>query len=66
MTSTDTQPRGVEEERVARWRRQALERAGYTPEDAEQLAARLDVDLHGAVDLVERGCPPELAARILL
>jgi hypothetical protein len=26
----------------------------------------VEVDLHDAVDLVMRGCPPELAARILL
>jgi len=26
----------------------------------------VEVDLHDAVDLVRRGCPPELAARILL
>jgi hypothetical protein len=30
------------------------------------LAANVEVDLHDAVDLVRRGCPPELAARILL
>jgi len=26
----------------------------------------MDVDLHRAIDLVERGCPPETALRILL
>jgi hypothetical protein len=29
------------------------------------LASRFDVDLHEAISLVERGCPPELAIRIL-
>jgi len=41
-------------------------RAGYDPAAAHDLAARLDIDLHTATDLLERGCPPELAAQILL
>jgi hypothetical protein len=48
------------------WRREQLARAGYSTEDASTLAERGDIDLHLAVDLVERGCPPALAARILL
>ena len=55
-----------EQERIERWRSQELERAGYGPEAAAALAARHDVDLHLAVELVERGCEPELALRILL
>ena len=55
----------TELERVERWRAHELERAGYEPEDALELAARLDVDLHAAVDLLERGCPPQLAVEIL-
>ncbi|MBX5475442.1 MAG: hypothetical protein IRZ20_10580, partial [Thermoleophilia bacterium] len=51
--------------RVERWRAEALERAGYAPSDARELAARLDVDLHEAIDLLERGCPPDLAVHIL-
>ena len=31
-----------------------------------ELAARLDVDLHRAIALVENGCPPEMALQILL
>jgi len=54
-----------EVERVERWRAAALERAGYDPDDAVELASRPDVDLHEAIGLVERGCPPELAVRIL-
>ena len=30
------------------------------------LATRLDIDLHTARELLERGCPPDLAAQILL
>ena len=55
----------TEVERVERWRAAELERAGYEPEAAFELALRFDVDLHAAVELVERGCPPELALKIL-
>jgi NAD(P)-dependent dehydrogenase (short-subunit alcohol dehydrogenase family) len=34
-------------------------------ETAAQIAARGDVDLHKAVDLLRQGCPPEIALRIL-
>ncbi|HYA08039.1 MAG TPA: hypothetical protein VEG24_00520 [Gaiellaceae bacterium] len=54
-----------EVERVERWRAEELERAGYNPEAAFELALRSDVDLHAAVALVERGCPPDLALQIL-
>jgi hypothetical protein len=57
---------GTELERVESWRREALVRAGYSPEAAVQLAARHDVDLHAAVQLLERGCPADVAVRILL
>lgn len=53
-------------ERVELWRAQELERAGYSVKDAASLAQRHEVDLHFAVELVSRGCPPELAAQILL
>jgi len=51
---------------VGRWRRAELRRAGYAEEQARDLAVRTDIDLHRAVDLVRRGCPPELAYRILV
>ena len=54
-----------ERERVEAWRREELERAGYPPEPAAELAARDDVDLRAAVSLIEKGCPPELALQIL-
>jgi len=56
----------TEMERIERWRAQELERAGYEPRAAGRLAVRHDVDLHTAVDLLQRGCPPSLALRILL
>jgi len=56
----------TESERILRWRATELERAGYEATDAAELSARTDVDLHLAVELLERGCPPETALRILL
>ena len=51
---------------VERWRVDELERAGYDPRAATTLASRLDIDLHRAVDLLRKGCTPELALQILL
>ena len=56
----------TEMERIERWRAEELERAGYEPRAAGRLAVRHDVDLHTAVDLLQRGCPPQLALQILL
>lgn len=53
-------------DRIIRWRGEELERAGYATEGAAAIAARLDVDLHEAIDLVKRGCPADIAVRILL
>ena len=50
---------------VRDWRRHVLEQAGFHQALARQLAGDGDVDLHGLLNLVDRGCPPELAARIL-
>ena len=55
-----------EAELIQAWRAEALERAGYPREAAAELAARVDIDLHRAEDLVRRGCPTDLALRILL
>jgi hypothetical protein len=56
----------TEIERIESWRREELERAGYPGDAAAALAARHDVDLHAAAGLLRRGCPPEVALRILL
>jgi hypothetical protein len=56
----------TEGERIQRWRAQELERAGYGSDEAAELAGRSDIDLHLAVDLLERGCPTATALRILL
>ena len=56
----------TELERVERWRADELMRAGFDPMSAVELAARLDIDLHTATDLFDRGCSAELALQILL
>lgn len=56
----------TELEQVEHWRAQELVRAGFSADAAAKLAARHDIDLHFAVDLVRRGCSPELALQILL
>ncbi len=53
-------------DRIEQWRHEALERAGYDAESALVLAASHDVDLHDAVDLLNRGCSVDLALQILL
>jgi hypothetical protein len=50
---------------VSRWRRTQLLRAGFDDGMAARLAGDCGVDLHALIELVEAGCPPELAARIL-
>jgi hypothetical protein len=55
----------TELDRVERWRTAELMRVGFAGDDAVALAVRLDIDLHEAIELVQRGCPPELAVRIL-
>jgi hypothetical protein len=56
----------TELDRIEHWRIEELERAGYSHRAAGRLAARHDIDLHRAVNLLERGCAPELALKILL
>ena len=50
---------------VVAWRRDQLERSGFSRPLASHLAGDWRHDLHGLIELVERGCPPELAVRIL-
>jgi hypothetical protein len=56
----------TEAERIEQWRAEELERAGYPVRDAARLAARPDVDLHLAIDLISQGCPVPVALQILL
>jgi hypothetical protein len=67
MTAAEAGTREETEiERIERWRAEALERAGYNMSAARELAARLDIDLHLATDLLAQGCPQEVALQILL
>jgi hypothetical protein len=52
-------------EQVVRWRREQLVGSGFAPALAARVAENTDYDLHALIELVERGCPSELAARIL-
>jgi hypothetical protein len=56
----------TEMEKVEHWRAEELVRAGFDPSDAIALAARHDIDLHLAVELIEQGCPYETAIEILI
>ena len=47
------------------WRRARLVDAGFPRELAARLARDARYDLHALIELVERGCPPSLARRIL-
>jgi hypothetical protein len=56
----------AELERVIHWRFERLCVAGYCAYDALKLAGAFEVDLHRAIEIVERGCPSDIAVRILL
>ena len=66
MPAADVLPEETELERIQAWRTEELMRCGYSYKTAARLAERQDVDLHLAIALVERGCEPDLAVRILL
>lgn len=50
---------------VTAWRAHRLVEAGFQLELAAVMAADPHWDLHAILELVERGCPPHLATRIL-
>jgi hypothetical protein len=50
---------------VAAWRQERLVEAGVPPVLASVLARDERRDLHALIELLERGCPPVLAVRIL-
>jgi hypothetical protein len=61
-----TSTRDEQGERVVdAWRREQLVTAGFPLPAARRLAREHRYDLHALLDLVERGCTPELAERIL-
>jgi hypothetical protein len=52
------------DEHVA-WREKCLLSAGFPGPRAGALAADPRIDVHALLELTDRGCPPELAERIL-
>lgn len=50
---------------VRTWRRCRLVEAGFAAELAGTVAADPAYDLHALLELVDHGCPPEVAVRIL-
>ena len=65
MSAVETEIRD-ETAQVEAWRAEQLELAGYGAGAAAELAARFDVDLHVATELLSSGCGPDLALKILL
>ena len=57
--------RVVTDNKVIDWRFEVLEAAGSTNAQALVLAARADVDLHEAAELLAAGCPSDIAFDIL-
>lgn len=60
-----TQERSDSAAQVEAWRLHVLLQAGYPLSVAERLA-RSGADLHQAVEMLDRGCAPSVAARILV
>jgi hypothetical protein len=56
-------PRSDLERHVA-WRTGCLRDAGFDRSTAHRIAGDLAFDLHALLELVDRGCPPDLAIRI--
>lgn len=50
---------------VVAWRERRLEEVGFDKPTAFRLACDCGLDLHDQLALVDAGCPPHLAVRIL-
>jgi hypothetical protein len=55
----------VQAPEVLSWRRRQLVAAGFGRNLARRVAADPEYDLHALIELVERGCAPDLAVRIV-
>jgi hypothetical protein len=51
--------------RYVDWRTRCLLEAGFEEREASRLGQHPGYDLHALLELVDRGCPPSLAVRIL-
>ena len=56
----------IENATVEMWRFERLVAARCPARTAMTIAHRREVDLHAAIDLLTRGCPPQTALEILL
>jgi hypothetical protein len=55
----------IPDEDLVAWRRGRLRAAGFAANLADAVARECGMDLHALLGLVDRGCPPHLAVRIL-
>jgi len=55
----------IPDQDLVAWRRQRLRAAGFAAGLADEVSRECGVDLHALLGLVDRGCPPDLAVRIL-
>lgn len=55
----------TEAREITSWRCRQLIASGFPRSLAQRLAHDASYDLHALIELVERGCPPALAVRIL-
>jgi hypothetical protein len=55
----------TERQAIVSWRRRQLLEAGFSAPLAVAVASEAAYDVHALIELTERGCAPELAARIL-
>lgn len=62
LLHVDTSEAGRE---VLAWRVQQLRGAGFSKAAAQAIAVDRRYDLHALLELIDRGCRPDLAARIL-
>ena len=65
MRESATHQRHLLAAEVVAWRHERIAAAGFAGGLARALARDHRVDLHALIELTERGCPPETAARIL-
>ena len=63
MRTNTTEERAAHD--VVRWRREQLVTSGFALPLAVRVAKDARYDLHALIELVERGCRPDLAVRIL-
>ncbi|HEY3728161.1 MAG TPA: hypothetical protein VGL51_13355 [Solirubrobacteraceae bacterium] len=55
----------ADKRRILTWRVERLREVGCSGPLADAIARDRRYDLHALLELVDRGCPPELAARIV-